>query len=35
MMFTVSQIPETYKELAKVIIDIRNGNPIKHPEDIF
>ncbi|EGT4509716.1 hypothetical protein AUN08_13885 [Cronobacter sakazakii] len=35
MMFTVSQIPDTYKELAKVIIDIRNGNPIKHPEDIF
>lgn len=34
MMLTVSQIPETYKELAKVIIDIRNKNPIKHPEDI-
>ncbi|RYC41504.1 hypothetical protein CTN06_10090 [Pectobacterium zantedeschiae] len=34
MMLSVSQIPETYKELAKVIIDIRNKNPIKHPEDI-
>lgn len=34
MMLSVSQIPETYKELAKVIIDIRNKNPIKHPEDV-
>lgn len=34
MMFSVSQIPETYNELAKVIIDIRNKNPIKHPEDV-
>ena len=34
MIFSVSQIPETYNELAKVIIDIRNKNPIKHPEDV-
>jgi len=33
-MFAASQIPETYNELAKVIIDIRNKNPIKHPEDV-
>ncbi|WP_235845367.1 TOPRIM nucleotidyl transferase/hydrolase domain-containing protein [Morganella psychrotolerans] len=34
MMTSVSQIPETYKELADVIIDIRNKNPIKHPDDV-
>jgi hypothetical protein len=30
MMLSVSQIPETYNELAKLIIDIRNKTPIKH-----
>lgn len=34
MMLSVSQTPETYNELAKLIIDIRNKNPIKHPENV-
>ncbi|WP_259331745.1 TOPRIM nucleotidyl transferase/hydrolase domain-containing protein [Enterobacter cloacae] len=35
MMHFASEIPETYKELAKIIINIRTENPVKHPEDIL
>lgn len=34
MMISVVDIPETYKELAKQIIFIRNQYPVKHPYDI-
>lgn len=27
-------IPETYKKLSGLLIDIRNQNPVKHPEDV-